>query len=173
MSQRPATAGIGNSRPALTARAEELKALLLKSKERARSGTPPVNTAISSSKSSRPAEGPTSYRGSPNTPLSGSDGPPAVSRRTSGVMDDDLNDLISEAKAAANVKNESTQNESSVTKSQEPTTIEFKIKSRASVAGTSTRGIKEGIDAKNGQEKPAVKTLNRHETNGDLSDASE
>lgn len=92
-------------RPALTARAEELKAQLLKKrKESAKSVTSPVITKKTSTFKPSQEEMASLLRGSANTPSGASRSVTPISRPTS-VTTGDLEDLITEAKAAVHASN--------------------------------------------------------------------
>lgn len=160
----------GTPRPTLNARAEELKAQLLKNKERAKSGTPPVATAVVGSKASNTTDSGKSIRESPKIPGTSTDEPPALSRRTSAIIDDDLNDLISEAKAAAKVKKE---NGSSPTKGHHSPIIESSQKSQIHNVESSPKVTAPSTNDANSHEKLTKKRLSRNGSNGDISDVSE
>lgn len=173
MPQRQGTAAQGTPRPTLNARAEELKAQLLKSKERAKSGTPPVAPTVFNSKPSNSTDGARSFRESPKTPGGSSDEPSVLSRRAAAVIDDDLNDLISEAKAAVKVKKEKPQNGSSPSKAHHSTILESTLKSQIHNVESSPKVTSPVTNHTNSYEKLIRKQLSKNESNGDLSEVSE
>lgn len=156
----------------MNARAEELKAQLLKNKERANSGTPPVTNSGLSFKPPKIGEAANSNRGSPMTPGSLSDGFPALSRQTSGIIEDELNDLISEAKAAADTKKKETQKDKNITKPQN-SPMNKSINTRVQSAETSTKTDKTTTNIMRSDQKLAGKRHVKQESNEEMSDISE
>jgi YTH domain-containing protein 1 len=171
--QRQGIVAQGTPRPTLNARAEELKAQLLKSKERAKSGTPPVSTAVIGSKPSNTTDVAKLFRESPKTPGPSSDEPPALSGRTPANLDDDLDDLIFQAQAAAHVKKERTQNGSAPTKPQHSPMLESTIKSQIHNVESSAKLSMPGTNGTSSHTKLARQIISKKESNGDLSDVSE
>jgi YTH domain-containing protein 1 len=173
MPQRQGIAAQGTPRPTLNARAEELKAQLLKSKERAKSGTPPISTAVVGSKPSNTADVMKSFRESPRTPGPSSDEAPTLSHRTTAILDDDLDDLISQARAAVNVKMEKSQSGPAPTQPQHSPTLESTMKSQVHSVEPSAKLSKQGTNDSNSHSKLARQIKGKKESSGDLSDVSE
>jgi hypothetical protein len=98
--------------------------------------------------------------------------PPLV-YQPSIVVDDDLNDLISEAKAFASVKKERTQSMSSATKPQQSLTYTSKAKSHTAFPEGSIKGSKHTANNEDKSGDTARNPVSIQESNEDHSDASE
>jgi hypothetical protein len=150
----------GVPRPALNARAEELKAQLIKKKEqRATSGTPPIITKPTAMRPGAQSDGTNSTRQSPKTPSV----PSQVVTPTSAAQSitaDDLEDLLSEAKAAVDVKQEQTNNAVNGIAAQKPKIVEA-AKPHAKIQAQPANAIK---SESNTQSKTANGTKVRQET---------
>jgi YTH domain-containing protein 1 len=99
-----------------------------------------------------------------------------VSRRSSAILDDnldDLDDLISQAQAAANVKKEKTQSGSTPTKPQHNPMLESTIKSQIHNVESSAELSTPGTNDTNDHAKLARQKMSKKESNGNLSDVSE
>jgi YTH domain-containing protein 1 len=128
---------------------------------------------VTGSKSSNTTNGTKSFRESPKTPGPPADEPPEPSRRTPAILDDDLDDLIFQAQAAANVKKERTQSGSTPTKPQHNPMLESTIKSQIQNVESSAKLSTPSTNDTNSHAKLARQNMSNKESNGDLSDVSE
>jgi YTH domain-containing protein 1 len=159
----------GAARPALNARAEELKAQLMKIKERGKSGTPPVATSASNPSRSKETIAPVQE----SSKISSDDTTTAV-LHPSGVIDEDLNDLISEAKAAAHIEKGKKQSDLTIARPPQPSSSQSAKKYTVAVAEDSSAKVsKQAIKNPNSHEKLLRKEMNSYNKNEVLSDASE